>query len=212
MTAHDRLVADLIAAGRLAGQRGLLWGTGGNLSLRVDGERFLITATGTTLDALAPEGLIACHVAGAREDTPRSASSEVQVHRRIYQRREDVRAVIHLSPFYATLVACADIPLPTDLIPESILYLREVARIPYVEPGTDALGVAVAEALGEGTTVLMGNHGPVTVGASLAEALRRMETVEFLARLVVTAGSAGIGLRGVGSETAGALRRSVYGS
>jgi len=212
VSAHDGLVAELIVTGRLAGLRGLLWGTGGNLSARLDGERFLITATGTTLDALTPEDLVVCEVEGSRADTPRTASSEVQVHRRIYQRRSDVASVIHLSPFYATLVACQEVALPTDLIPESILYLREIARIPYVAPGTDALGVAVAEALGEGTTVLMGNHGPVTVGANPAEALRRMETVEFLARLVVTAGAAGIVLRGVGSTAAEALRRSVYGS
>ncbi|HET9015305.1 MAG TPA: class II aldolase/adducin family protein [Thermomicrobiaceae bacterium] len=212
MTAQDRLAAELIAIGRLAGQRGLLWGTGGNLSARLDDERFLISATGTTLDALTPEDLVLCAVEGTRADGPENASSEIQVHRHLYRRRADVRAVLHLSPLYATLASCADLALPTDLIPESILYLGDVARIPYVPPGSDTLGMAVAAALNEGAAVLMGNHGPVTVGTTPAEALRRMETVEFLARLVLTAGSARITVRGVGATAAEALRHSVYGS
>lgn len=203
----------LIAIGRIAGERGLLWGTGGNLSVRRDVSHLLITGTGTTLDALQPDQFVSCQIDAQREQTDRSASSEIQVHRRIYQRRPDVHAIIHVSPFFTTLACCAEVDLPTDLIPESVLYLKRIARIPYVEPGTDALGLAVAEALGsDGTCVLMGNHGSVTVGTDLAEALRRAETLEFLARLVVQAQTARLPLTGIGEEAAGQLRRSVYGT
>ncbi|HLI52606.1 MAG TPA: class II aldolase/adducin family protein [Thermomicrobiaceae bacterium] len=203
---------ELIAIGRLAGERGLLWGTGGNLSLRLDETRLLISGTGTTLDALTPDQLVACEIDAQREQTDPSASSEIQVHRRIYQQRPEVNAVIHVSPFYTTLACCTEIELPTDLIPESVLYLKRIARIPYVEPGTDRLGQAVAEALGpDGTCVLMGNHGSVTAGGDLAEALRRAETLEFLARMVVQARAAGLTLTGIGEQAAGQLRESVYG-
>lgn len=204
--------AQVIAIGRLAGERGLLWGTGGNLSVRLDAEHLLITGTGTTLDALTADQLVACEIDAQREQTDGAASSEIQVHRRIYQRRPDVNAVIHVSPFFTTLACCAAVQLPTDLIPESVLYLKQIARIPYVEPGTDQLGRAVAEALGpDGTCVLMGNHGSVTVGADLAEALRRAETLEFLARMVVQAQAAGLSLTGIGDEAANSLCESVYG-
>lgn len=211
MPSIDDAHTAIIEAGRLAGQRGLLWGTGGNLSLRLSDDRFLITGRGTTLDALMPEQLVECAVEAELHETDPAASSEVQVHRRSYQRRPDVGSVVHLSPPFTTLACCADIDLPIDFIPESILYLGRIARIPYIQPGTDELGLAVAEALGDGTTVLMGNHGGVTVGVDLPEALRRAETLEFLARMVVQARASRILLSGVGPEAAGSLRRSVYG-
>lgn len=205
------LIEELCEAGRLAGARGLLWGTGGNLSARLGDDDFLITGRGTTLDRLAPDDLVQCAVDADREATSPAASSEVQLHRRVYQRRPDVRCVLHLSPPYATLAACTGLSLPHDLIPEAALYLGPIARIAYVLPGTDELGLAVSSALGHGAAVLMGNHGATTVGATIVEALRRMETLEFLARLVITARSAGLDLDTIGPEATTALRHSVYG-
>ena len=200
----------LVAAGRIAGQRGLLWGTSGNMSARVDVDRFVMTARGTMLDTLRQDDLILCATGASPEETPPEASSEIQVHRRIYQLRADVQSVIHLSPPYATLAACTNLDLPTDLIPEPILYLGRIVRVPYIQPGSDDLGRAVAQGLGQESVVLMENHGAVTVGASVAEAFRRMEVLEFLARLLVTARNADLVPREIGSNAAQSLHRSVY--
>uniref|UniRef100_A0A831X7N8 Class II aldolase/adducin family protein n=1 Tax=Thermorudis peleae TaxID=1382356 RepID=A0A831X7N8_9BACT len=203
---------DLIALGRLAGRRGFLWGTTGNVSVRRSEAHFLITERGTTLDQLDAQNLVLCPLRGGPGEPP-EASSEIQLHRHIYQRRPDVRCVIHLSPLYTTMVACTDLELPTDLVPETVRYLGEIARVPYIQPGTDELGRAVAEALGDDRyVVIMTNHGAVTVGDSSLTAFRRMETLEFLCRMVVMAQAAGLTLRGIGPEAAEALRRSVYGS
>lgn len=214
MEAAARLRAELVAVGQRADQRGLVWGTGGNLSARLDGERFLITAAGTRLDALDPErDLVACAMADPLDTAADRASSEIAVHRALYRLRPDIGAVLHLSPPYATLVACTDLDLPIDLIPESIVYLGRVPRVPrapYVQPGTPELGDAVAAALGGGGVALMTNHGAVAVGADAWEALRRIEVLEFLARLVVTARAAGLSLHGVG-PAADALRRQYGG-
>ncbi len=201
---------DLIALDRLAGYRGLLWGTGGNLSARYSEADFLITERGTRLDQLEAQNLVLCPLLGEAGQPPQ-ASSEVQLHRRIYQRRPDVHCVIHLSPLYTTLIACSDLELPTDLVPEAALYLGQIARVPYIRPGTDDLARAVAEALGDDRYVaIMTNHGAVTVGDSSLTAFRRMETLEFLCRMVVTARAAGLPLHGIGQQAVAELRRSVY--
>lgn len=200
----------LVEAGRIAGQHGLLWGTSGNMSARVDADRFVMTARGTMLDALSPDDLVLCGTGDSREATPREASSEIPVHRRIYQVRPDVQSVIHLSPPYTTLAACTGLDLPVDLIPEPVLYLGRIVRVPYIQPGSDELGRAVAQGLGQESVVIMENHGAVTIGASVAEAFRRMDVLEFLARLVVTARSANLTPRGIGPDAAEALYRSVY--
>jgi len=201
----------LIALGRLAGSRGYLWGTSGNLSVRRSESHFLITMRGTALDQLDSQDFVLAPVQGEPGEPP-EASTEIQLHRRIYQARPDVRCVIHLSPFYTTFVACTDLVLPTDLVPETALYLGEIVRVPYIQPGTDELAQAVATALGkERWVVLMENHGAVAVGETPLEAFRRIEVLEFLCRLVVTARSAELTLRGIGAEAAAALRRT-YGA
>jgi ribulose-5-phosphate 4-epimerase/fuculose-1-phosphate aldolase len=200
----------LIALGRLAGSRGYLWGTGGNLSLRRSESHFLITMRGTALDQLDSQDFVLAPLQGERDEPP-EASTEIQLHRRIYQARPDVRCVIHLSPFYTTLVACTDLELPTDIVPETALYLGEIARVPYIQPGTDELARAVAEALDkERSVVIMANHGVVTVGESPLDAFRRVEVLEFLCRMVVTARSAGLELHRIGPDAVASLRRS-YG-
>ncbi len=201
---------ELIALGRLAGCRGLLWGTGGNLSVRYSEAHFVITERGTRLDQLDPQNLVLCPLLG-EPGQPAQASSEVQLHRRIYQRRPDVHCVIHLSPLYTTLIACSEQEPPTDLVPETALYLGQIARVPYIRPGTEDLARAVAEALGDDRyVVLMANHGAVTVGDSPLTSFRRMETLEFLCRMVVTARAAGLRLHGMGQQAVAELRRSVY--
>lgn len=201
----------LIALGRLAGTRGYLWGTGGNLSLRRSESHFLITMRGTALDQLDSQDFVLAPLQGGPGEPP-EASTEIQLHRRIYQQRLDVRCVIHLSPFYTTLVACSDIALSTDLVPETAIYLGEIARVPYIQPGTDELARAVAEALSpDRSVVLLTNHGAVAIGESPLDAFRRIEVLEFLCRLVVTARSAGIELRHISEEAVAALRAS-YGA
>jgi len=200
----------LIALGRLAGSRGYLWGSGGDLSRRRREAPCRITRRGPALAHLDPQGFVRAPLQGG-PGAPPEASTEIQLHRRIYQARPDVRCVIHLSPFYTTLVACTDIELPTDLVPETALYLGEIARVPYIQPGTDELARAVAEALGKDRWVaIMANHGVVTVGESPLDAFRRVEVLEFLCRLVVTARSAAMELHRIGEEAVAALRRS-YG-
>ncbi|MDW8060921.1 MAG: class II aldolase/adducin family protein [Thermomicrobium sp.] len=197
----------LIALGRLAGSRGYLWGTSGNMSVRRSESHFLITMRGTALDQLDTQDFVLAPLHGEPGEPP-EASTEIQLHRRIYQARPDVRCVIHLSPFYSTLVACTDLALPTDLVPETALYLGEVVRVPYVQPGTDELARAVAEALGkERWVALMANHGVVAVGQSPPDTFRRIEVLEFLCRLMVTARGAGLELQRIGAEAVAALRR-----
>ncbi|MCX7624387.1 MAG: class II aldolase/adducin family protein [Thermomicrobium sp.] len=201
----------LITLGRLAGSRGYLWGTGGNFSVRRSESHFLITMRGTALDQLDSQDFVLAPLQGGPGEPP-EASTEIQLHRRVYQARPDVRCVVHLSPPYTTLVACSEVDLPTDLVPETALYLGEIARVPYIQPGTDELAQAVAQALGKDRwVVLLQNHGVVAVGETPLDAFRRVEVLEFLCRMVVTARCAGLVLHGIGAEAVAALRRS-YGA
>lgn len=121
-------------------------------------------------------------VAGAR-----AASSELDVHLRIYRRRPDVSAIVHAHPPIATGFALAGETLPPDALPEIILGIGAVPLVHYEAPGTPALADALERHLDGHDAFLLANHGAVTIGPSLGVAYERMESLEHTARIVLTA-------------------------
>ena len=117
------------------------------------------------------------------------------MHRAIYAVRPDIRAVVHGSPFYATLLACSGEDVPSGLFVEAMYYLERVARVAYAHPGLARLGELVGERAGKANLLLLENHGVLAYDTSLKEALLGLQTYEMTARMYVMAKSAGVELR-----------------
>ena len=119
-------------------------------------------------------------------------SSEYPFHRAIYERRPDIRAVLHAHP--AALVAFSlvrQIP-DTSIIPQARAVCGAVGYAPYAIPGSEELGRNLAEAFAKGfDTVLLENHGVATGGHDLLEAFQRFETLDFCARTLINASALG---------------------
>ncbi len=121
----------------------------------------------------------------------RKATTELDLHLRVYQERADVGAVVHAHPPIATGFAVAGEGLPGDILPELILTLGEVPLVPYATPGTPAVGAAVAPFARSHDGVLLANHGAVTWADDLVTACIRMESLEHAARILQAARSVG---------------------
>jgi L-fuculose-phosphate aldolase len=114
------------------------------------------------------------------------------MHRRIYQRRPDVHAVVHAHPPAATGFAVAGESFTAPVLPEVILQMGVVPLVPYATPGTDALPDAIEPFLSAGhDAFLLANHGATTLGGTLTQAHQRMESLEHAARIVLVARSLG---------------------
>lgn len=201
MSSPEIIHQEVIACGRLLLARGLLWGRSGNISHRTGRDTFLISASGTDLGALTAADLVACRVSSAAYEGS-IPSRETGLHRAIYRSQPGVQAVVHASPFYSSLVACCHVPLRTDLFPEAMAYLQHVAWVPYCHPGSQALAEAVAAQARESDVLILENHGAVALGQSLEEVVLRLETLEFLSRMEVTARASGLTLRYLGEKVA----------
>ncbi len=202
----DRYRQSLCELGHTLGRCGLAWGTSGNISLRVDEERFLISASGAWLAELRPEQTALCslqheNVEGARP------SVETPMHRAIYRARPEAQVVVHVSPPYTTLIACSSLQVPTDLNIENIFYVGRVTRVPYIRPGTHALAEEVGQAVQEHETVILSNHGVITFHRSIPDVLMRVESFEMTCRLIVLARMASIPLNHLPPDAVQELRR-----
>jgi len=169
----------LLAAVRRVGQAGLNHGATGNLSIRA-GAGMLITPTGVPWDRLAAADLVELSpdgvVIGGGEP-----SSEWRLHAAIYHHRPDAGAVVHAHSPFATTFACLREPIPAVHYMMAVTGGNQVRCGAYAPFGTEALAQATLAALGASRACLLANHGVVTVGGTLDEAVMVAEEVEAVA-------------------------------
>lgn len=177
--------ARVAGAYRWLGAHGLVAGSSGNVSLRV-GETILITPTGIPWERLRDREIVALDLEG-RVRGRGLPSSEWRLHLAIYRARPEVRAVVHTHSPYATAVACSFPALPILHDEGRILFGEEIPRAEPAPPGTWELAQSAVRALGQGSAVLLAQHGPVCVGANLRQALLLAEKAEETARLFLLA-------------------------
>ena len=178
----------VVRVGQGLAARGLVAGQDGNISVRVDAERLLVTPAGFRKGELAADDL--CEVAAADGRWlagPYAPSSELGLHLVWYTLRPDIAAVVHAHPPIATGFAAAGVPIADDVLPEVAVALGPVPVAPYGEPGTPALAAGVRPFVAAHDALLLANHGAVTVGATLRLAHDRMEHLEQAARILLTA-------------------------
>jgi ribulose-5-phosphate 4-epimerase/fuculose-1-phosphate aldolase len=200
----------LQAAGRYMLDNELAWGNAGNISARLGSDRYLITASGTRLGELKDDDFVECSFDGSHGGG-RKPSKETPMHRAIYERRPEIGSILHASPFYSTLVACAEMELPADLFVEDMYYLERVEYVDYFHPGSSTLGEAVREKVGQANILLLKNHGVLVYDISIQEALMGLQTLEMVCRMVITTRRAGLQLRSLSASTvADFLKNSGY--
>ena len=190
----------LKSVGRYLLEHDLTWGNAGNLSVRLGPDCYLITASGTRLGELQEDDFVECSFDGTFS-AARQPSKETPMHQAVYEERPEIGAVLHASPFYSTLFACAQIPIPGDLFVEDMYYLERVERVAYFHPGSPALGEAVQARARDANILLLENHGVLVYDKSLQEALMGLQTLEMVCRMAITARSAGLELRSLPAST-----------
>jgi L-fuculose-phosphate aldolase len=181
----------LILAGRRLGTRGLVSAGEGNLSVRLDADRLLVTPAGRRKDELAPEDLVVIWLAEPGRDAVsangRGPTSDLAIHLAVHAARPDIGAVAHAHlPAAMGLTLAGEVPDPSAL-PETALLLP---RLPYLTlgiPGSAELAGRIAAALSEppeplASAVLLERHGAVAVGRDPDHAVDRLELVEVLCR------------------------------
>ncbi len=166
--------------------RGLTFGSSGNISVRLDDGRWLMTPTNASLGELDPARLSLLEVNGdlVSGDAP---TKEGFLHRVMYEGRPDAKAVVHLHSTHSVAVSCmADVDPHDVLPPMTAYYVMRIGRlplVPYFPPGDVRLAEAVRPLAGKHHAVLLANHGPVVAGTSLSAASGAMEELEETARL-----------------------------
>ncbi|MFH1184598.1 MAG: class II aldolase/adducin family protein [Chloroflexota bacterium] len=175
----------LVECGRICYDRGLITSNDGNLSARLDGSRVLITPSGVSKGRMQAEDLLLIDMEGGviGKESGSHPSSETPMHVEVYRQRPDLRAVIHAHPVFATALTVAGMSFPTDILPETLLLLGEVPVAAYASPSTAEDAEVIRPLIGRHRAILLRQHGTLTCGADLDEALLHLERVEHVAEV-----------------------------
>jgi L-ribulose-5-phosphate 4-epimerase len=181
---------DLSKYSRLSYDRGLVAARGGNLSIRIPGtERVLITPSGFSLRDITPEILIEVDIQGnllkGRKNL--KPSKETPFHTSIYRIREDVMAIAHVHPPYATALSLKDKPFPIVTAP-GMVNLGKVPLVEFALMGTKELCDYVSETAKQNRevkTLLLKGHGIIGMGSDLASAYYIADLLEDCAKVAL---------------------------
>ena len=186
--AADKICKEIVATGRAFSKAGLVEGSWGNISARINNKGLVaITPSGRSYDGLSCKDIAIITLDGKVKKAKYKPSSESQLHLAIYDARPDIKAVIHTHSIYAS--ACAVAKVPILPVMEDIVQIvgGQVDVCDYALAGTKELAVNAVSALGSKNAVLLANHGLVSCGRNLKEALTAANIVEKTAMIMIFA-------------------------
>jgi L-fuculose-phosphate aldolase len=185
MSAERKHREEIVRYGRMLHQRCFVAAMDGNLSVRLDEDRILVTPTCVSKGAMRSTDLVVVDQDGARVTGRRNVTSEIGMHLLIYRMRPDVQAIVHAHPPTATGFAAAGMALTEPLVCEVVMGLGCIPLARYGTPGTSELAKTLEPYVPHYDAILMSNHGVVTYGDTIEHAYMKMETVEHFAQIAL---------------------------
>ncbi|GBD90096.1 methylthioribulose-1-phosphate dehydratase [bacterium BMS3Abin04] len=171
--------------------KGFVSATDGNVSLRLDSGRILITPSAKNKGELEERDLLVIDYKGNLLEGKGKVTTEAKVHLLAYNKRKEINAVVHGHPIYSTAFATAGKDLTKPVFPEVILTIGEVPLCKYGTPSTDELTKSMEPYINYVWALLLQNHGAVTFGSSLKDAYYKMEKLEHTAKTLFIANMLG---------------------
>src|SRR3954462_9529318 len=180
---EQSLREQIVEVGRRLYARGYTASNDGNISVRLDERRLLMTPKSVCKGFMSTDMMCITDLSGKKLAGDRNPSSEMQMHLEVYRQRPDVQAVVHAHPPIATAFAVAGIPLDRAVLAEVVTTLGSVPIAEYATPSTKELPEAVRKYVKAHDGMLLANHGALTLGADLFAAYYKMETIEHFANI-----------------------------
>lgn len=184
------IIKALISAGNDLYQQGLMPGGAGNISART-GDEILITASGICKGRMCEHDIVRIDMKGGVIDggTP---TSELLMHMRIYQLRNDIHAVVHVHGANAVAMTVAGIRFRDDVLPEIPMKFGKVATSKFATPSTPESAEVIEPFVKKGIdAIIIPRHGIVALGESIERAVMIAEAVEYSAGVQLKVACAG---------------------
>ena len=170
---HEELKADLSKAHHILYMEGLAEDTyRGHITARTDDGHVYIKAWAVGFAEVGPENLVRVDMEGRPVEKPGRLHSELPIHLEIYRRKPETMAVVHVHPHHATMLSALWTGALRVVTQNGMHFADGVPFYDSIElVNSTERGEQLAATMEDKLVVLMRNHGIVTAGRTLAEAI-----------------------------------------
>ena len=176
--------ADVLKACLRMDKYGLIALSGGNVSLRMPGDLFIVTPSGMIYEDMVPEDMLVVDIEGNIVEGERKASVDTLALLYIFKHRPDLNCVIHTHQPYATGLGLVMDEIPCNLTTLANATQGPVKVAPYSSAASIQMGVEAVENLGDQLAVVLKHHGVIGVGNSLKQAMYSVVYLEEAAKTI----------------------------
>ena len=173
---------------RRACDQGLMMSTYGTISVRWKGNDFLITPTDATRWDIQETDIV--QVKDGKCEADKVPSRSTWLHQKIYEMHPEINAIILTQPEYLMAYGVTHKKLDVRTIPESWIFLQDMANVPFGSQFTNNETIPDLESK-ENPGVIIENDSVLMTGSSLLQAFDRLEVAEFSAKSLVMGTSLG---------------------
>jgi L-fuculose-phosphate aldolase len=159
----------------------------GNISVRNSANTFLITRSGVCKGEVTLDDILEMDADGKVLKGKGKVSTENKLHRYAFSKRQEVNAVVHCHPIYASAFAVFGEGFTKHVLPEVILTLGKIPLCEYATPSTDELTNTLEPHINYSWAFLLRNHGAITLGKDLKDAYYKIEKLEHTAKIIFLA-------------------------
>lgn len=176
----------VLDAGNRLLAKGLVAGTWGNISIRINDDQMIVTPSGKNYEDLTIDDMVVVDIETNSYIGDIKPSSEAKLHGALYKKRDDIRAIIHTHSLYASIVASARRSVPlSGSDAEMIGSFIPITK--YAVSSTKALLKAVVNAIDDKNAVLLANHGAFCVGKDIDQAFEICDLMELACKEFIDA-------------------------
>jgi len=182
----EKLIKDFLHISQRLRQRELTFGGGGGISMRISrSKKVLIKGWEVASEDAGTKDISLVDLDGKRLNRVKPCL-ETPLHLEVLKADEDIRAVIHAHPPYATALGNIKGKLKKGQL-KNYEYLRAVIFTPYADPGSRKLAEIVARPFRNPGVfcVFMEDHGVTVVGPDIYTAYYRLDFLEGAAKAFI---------------------------
>lgn len=172
-------------------RQGLTTTSGGNISLKVNEDIVLITPSATDKGRMKWKDVGIMSMDGKNLTPQLKPSIEHEMHLSIYRKKDEIKAIVHAHPLFATAFTAIKCKIDTNLTAEARAICGEPFFVPYALMGSEKLASLAAENIDKSDILLLENHGILTAGKNLLQAFDKLEVLENAARMTMIADLSG---------------------
>ena len=189
----EQLKQQICLIGQRIWKRQFCAGNEGNHSIRLPNNKILCTPSGLSKGFLTPAHILTVNLSDGSTHSPSAVgglkpTSELNLHLAIYKKHPHINAVIHAHPPHPAAFAITNTPVPSNIYPESDIFLGKVPSVPYFTPGSQDLANAAANAISpDSDTAILNNHGVVTTASTLIKAYDKLEILDSYCKILLLA-------------------------